>query len=139
MAKSSFREPLILKFLDTNEDKRFEVVSPFTYYIDKLGGNLKVSIPPGFRTDFASVPRFFWRVIPPVGLYGKAAVVHDYLCENKYAWQVDGQGNWAYYAVTRKEADKIFREAMNVLGVGKAKRNVMFWGVRLYSIISFKK
>ena len=137
--KSSFREPLILKFLDTNEDKRFEVVSPFTYYIDKLGGDLKVSIPVGFCTDFASVPRLFWMVIPPVGLYGKAAVVHDFLCENKHAWQVDSQGNWAYYIVSRKEADRIFREAMNVLGVGKVKRNIMFWGVRLYNIFTLKK
>ena len=139
MTKSSFREPLILKFLDTNEEKRFEVVSNFTYYIDKLGGNLEVSIPIGFRTDFASVPRFFWRVIPPIGLYGKAAVVHDYLCENKHAWQVSEQGSWSYYAVSRKEADKIFRDAMAVLGVGKVKRNIMFWGVRLYSIFSFKR
>ena len=136
---SSFREPLILKFLDTNEIKRFEVASPFTYYIDKLGGNLKVSIPIGFRTDFASVPRFFWRVIPPIGLYGKAAVVHDYLCENKHAWQIDNQGNSVCYMVSRKEADKIFRDAMQVLGVGKIKRNIMFLGVRLYSIFTFKK
>ena len=136
---SSFREPLILKFLDTNESKRFEVASPFTYYIDKLGGNLKVSIPIGFRTDFASVPRLFWRVIPPIGLYGKAAVVHDYLCENKHAWQIDNQGNSACYMVSRKEADKIFRDAMQVLGVGKIKRNIMFLGVRLYSIFTFKK
>lgn len=65
--------------------------------------------------------------------------IHDYLCENKHAWQVDEHGNWVYYVVSRKEADEIFREAMSILGVGKIKRNVMFWGVRLYSIFSFKK
>lgn len=136
---SSFTEPLILKFLDTNEAKRFEVVSPFTYYIDRLEGDLKVEIPIYFRTDFASVPRLFWTVIPPVGLYGKAAVVHDFLCEYGTAWQRDASGNWSVYDVSRKEADQIFRNAMQVLGVGKVKRNVMFWGVRLYSIFTFKK
>lgn len=136
---STFTEPLILKFLDTNEAKRFEVVSPFTYYIDRLEGDLKVEVPIYFRTDFASVPRVFWRVIPPVGLYGKAAVVHDYLCEHGTAWQKGDSGNWSFYAVSRKEADQIFRDAMAVLGVGKVKRNVMFWGVKLYSIFTFKK
>lgn len=136
---STFTDPLILKFLDTNEAKRFEVVSPFTYYIDRLEGDLKVEVPIYFRTDFASVPRVFWRVIPPVGLYGKAAVVHDYLCEKGTAWQKDVSGNWSFYAVSRKEADHIFRDAMKVLEVGKVKRNVMFWGVRLYSIFTFKK
>ena len=137
---SSFREPLIMEFLSEElELKPFKIYFPFTYYIDKLGGGLKVDIPPGFRTDFASVPKLFRFVVPPIGRHGKAAVVHDYLCEYKHAWQVDDQGNWAYYAISRKEADRIFREAMNVLGVGKVKRNVMFWGVRLYSIFTFKK
>ena len=137
---SSFTTSLILRFLDTKEGiKRFEVYEPFIYYIDRLGGNLKVEIPEGFCTDFASVPRIFWSVVPPIGLYGKAAVVHDYLCEKNHAWQVDEQGNWSYYTVSRKEADKIFLDAMKVLGVGKVKRNTMFWGVRFYSIFTFKK
>jgi len=137
---SSFTDVLRMDFLDDElEAKPFKIVLPFTYYIDKLGGNLKVEIPPGFRTDFASVPKLFRIVVPPIGRYGKAAVVHDYLCEYNIAWQLDEQGNWVYYAVSRKEADKIFRNAMEVLGVGKIKRNTMFWGVRLYSIFTFKR
>jgi len=136
---SDFTEPLILRFLDTEKDlRRFEIFSPFTYYIDRLGGDIKVEIPRGFRTDFASVPRLFWQIIPPVGLYGKAAVVHDYLCSQRWIYKKNGLG-WELYGVTRREADQIFREAMKVLGVGKIKRNIMYLGVRLYSIFTFKK
>lgn len=38
-----------------------------------------IRVPAGFVTDFASIPRAFWVVLPPTGKYGKAAVVHDYL------------------------------------------------------------
>ena len=38
-----------------------------------------VVVPAGFATDFASVPRAFWRLLPPFGEYMLAAVVHDYL------------------------------------------------------------
>ena len=31
-------------------------------------------VPAGFETDFASIPRIFWRLLPPVGRYGKAAL-----------------------------------------------------------------
>ena len=44
-----------------------------------LTNGKRIVIPKGFITDFASVPRIFWSVIPPVGKYCGAAVVHDYL------------------------------------------------------------
>ena len=137
---SSFKDPLIIEFLDVElKLKPFKVYYSFTYYIDKLGGDLKVDITTGFRTDFASIPRPFWSVVSPVGRHGKAAVVHDYLCEYKMAWRLLETGDWVMYPVSRKEADEIFLEAMKVLGVGSVKRNTMFWGVRLYSIFTFKK
>jgi hypothetical protein len=42
---------------------------------------MMIRVPVGYRTDFASIPRFFWRILPPAGRYGKAAVVHDWLCD----------------------------------------------------------
>src|SRR3989304_24949 len=105
---SSFTDVLRMDFLDDElEAKPFKIVLPFTYYIDKLGGDLKVEIPPGFRTDFASVPGLFHSIVSPLGLYGKAAVVHDYLCEYKTAWKRVGE-SWQLYTVSRKEADEIF-------------------------------
>lgn len=136
---STFTEPIIIKFLITDEPKCFEIVSPFTYYLDKLDGDIRIDIPMGFLTDFASVPRPFRNIVSPFGLHGKAAIVHDYLCEYKQAWHQIEPNIWIPYPVSRKEADEIFRKAMEILEVGKARRNVMFWGVRLYSIFTFKK
>lgn len=88
---------------------------PLDYKSDILGKILV--IPVGFSSDGASVPRFMWSIYPPFGLYLEAAVVHDWLCE--------------HHIVDSKTAAKIFREAMKVCGVGKWKRNKMYWAVRL--------
>jgi hypothetical protein len=37
------------------------------------------SVPIGFKTDLASLPRFLWAVFPPYGKYLRAAIIHDFL------------------------------------------------------------
>jgi len=76
-----------------------------------------IEVPAGFKTDFASVPRLFWRIIPPWGAYSPAAVVHDYL--------------YTTGLVSRAEADRIFHELMKRLGVSVWMRNSMYWAVRM--------
>ena len=115
---SSFTKPLILKFLDERKDLfRFELVEAFEYHVGGLDSGDVITVPAGFRTYFASVPRVLWTIVPPVGLYGKAAVVHDYL--------------YILQDRTRLEADRIFLEAMEVLGVPKIQRTLMYQAVRL--------
>jgi hypothetical protein len=46
---------------------------------DQAGKYKSVTAPVGFVTDFASIPRIFWSLLKPDGLYAYAAVVHDYL------------------------------------------------------------
>lgn len=70
----------------------------------------------GFLTDFASVPWFVQWVIPKWGKYGNPAVIHDWL----YWTQV----------TTRKEADDIFLDAMNVTGVGCLRKYAIYFAVR---------
>jgi hypothetical protein len=86
-----------------------ELLEDFTYITNE---GPEITVPVGYRSDFASVPRFFWRVFPPMGKYSHAAIVHDYLCDIKhprgYKW-----------------AAKVFKEAMQDLGVGRFKRNAM--------------
>jgi hypothetical protein len=43
-----------------------------------IGGE-RVCVPEGFVSDGASVPRWFWRMLPPFGLYLRAAILHDWL------------------------------------------------------------
>lgn len=79
-----------------------------------------LTIPKGFETDFASVPRIFHSIFPPTGRYGVAALVHDYLCVEK--------------PVTRQEADAIFYDLMKRYDVKSWKAKVMYAAVRLYAI-----
>ena len=81
-------------------------------------------VPKGFTTDFASVPRFFWRLVPPWGRYSPAAVVHDYLYRTGKA--------------SRKEADRVFLRLMKQLDVPCWKRWVMYWGVRLFGFRAYQ-
>lgn len=113
---SSFTTRLILEPLD--DGRRWRLVEPFTYDVGELGGDDSITVPENFLTDFASVPRLFWRIIPPWGKYGKAAVLHD----------------WLYHVQdrSRRECDKVFLEAMGVLGVSWFKRRTMYRAVRMF-------
>jgi hypothetical protein len=102
--------------------KWFQLIRDFYYYAED--GNI-YTIPSGIDTDFASIPRGMRWLIPRVGDHGMAAVMHDWLCE--------------YKIVNRKKADKLFLEAMKTSGVRWLKRRTMYFGVRTYSIFSFKK
>ncbi len=123
-----FLEPLILEYIDGHN---FRLVDEFDYHTDvKLpfppdNGKSIIHVPKDFVTDFASVPKALWNVLPPTGQYGKAAVIHDYL------YRTPGQA-------TRPEADAVFLEAMTALGVGRWTRETMYWGVRTFGSSSYK-
>jgi hypothetical protein len=93
------------------------VTRPYAFEHDILK-NQRVEIPEGFVTDFASIPRFLWFMVPPFGRHAPAAVIHDYL----YA---SGQPG------ARRYADFLFREAMKESGVPAWRRNLMYMAVRL--------
>ena len=118
-----FEGKLQLEYLEEPlNGKWFRTLEPIRYTTVK--GRV-FNVPSATYTDFASVPRGFRWLISRVGVHGKAALLHDWLCEKKI--------------VKRKEADKIFLEAMKETKVGWLKRRIMFMGVRAYSIFTFKK
>jgi hypothetical protein len=88
------------------------VLEPVIYQ----GNKRTFTVPPGFETDFASVPKVFTWLIPRYGVYTKAAILHDYLCATK--------------PVNRSDADGIFRRAMRELGVSFLRRWIMWAAVR---------
>ena len=132
-----FTEILVAKQLSVKEIKKklfgiihykkrileWEIYEELSYLDDKLG--IKVTVPKGAKTDFVSIPRIFWPILPPVGRYSKAAVVHDYL--------------YRHGLFTRKDCDLIFLHAMEELNVAKWKRIVMYWAVRLFGAPAYKK
>ncbi len=77
-----------------------------------------INVPEGFKTDLASIPWLFRRILPKSGPYNKSTVIHDFICKNKlFSWS--------------RCAD-IFLEAMQFEGVGYVKRYTMYWAVRSY-------
>lgn len=129
---SSFTdEPKVQPNADETE---WTLLEPFRYWLTKLNEGDVITVPAGFKTDFASVPRAFWTVLPPWGRYGKAAIVHDYLYANMGIVRISHDGEperWGNF--TRKESDDIFRDAMAVLGVSFIKRNIMWAAVRTFA------
>ncbi len=100
------------------DGRTWAIWKEFTYHVGELNSGETITVPLGFRTDFASVPSIFRFLVPRWGKYGKAAIVHDFCYwEQQYP---------------RERADEIFREAMGVSGVARWRIFVMYRAVRLF-------
>jgi len=93
------------------------VIQPFGYR--RPGSDRVIWVPATYVTDFASIPRVGRWLIPPFGRHAIAAVVHDWL------YSVGEPGR-------RGEADDVFREALDELGVDVIRRNVMHRAVSAF-------
>lgn len=103
---------ICLKVLPGESDN-WEVCSAFDYV---ASDKQRIPIPDKWKTDLASIPRLFWNILPPFGLYTGAAIVHDYL----YTAQV----------FVKSYCDSIFLEAMEAEGVSRITRYTMYYGVK---------
>ena len=99
-----------------------------------------ITIPAGFVTDLASIPRLVWSFYPPDGPWVKAAVVHDFL------YYTQGDGEWygrkgvsRERPYSRAESDDILREAMADRGVGAWAQFVIWAAVRLGGAIGWAR
>jgi hypothetical protein len=86
-----------------------------------------VTVPAGFETDLASIPRLARGVIPPSGPWQRAAVIHDWLYRTRGGWY------WSppYERLTRAQADDVFLAAMAAAGVNWITRQAMWAAVRI--------
>lgn len=109
-------------------NRKWKVIAPLTYLFSVDGIDQAITVPVGYVTDFASVPRLFWVMFPPDGKYTKAAVIHDYLCDNPKK-----------FTHTRKQTDYIFLTAMLESGVSRLKSFILFSAVRFYAIVTHTK
>jgi len=97
-----------------------KLITPFAV---KVRGK-EITVPAGFKTDFASVPRLFWNLAPPWGKYSRAAVVHDWLYQS---------------GITEKDvADLIFKALMIRYGVPAWKAEVMYKAVKWFGGAAWK-
>lgn len=153
MGKNSFRTPLKVEVMEGG--KTFKLTYPFTYVWRWGKLRVKIRVPIGAVTDFASIPRGARLIIPKLGKHTKASVIHDELYRNhtvELAHQAGTtflilpKGLTVYHVgdvikgvVTRELADIIFRDGMSDLSVVKWKYTAMFWAVRLFGWFAWRK
>jgi lipopolysaccharide export LptBFGC system permease protein LptF len=80
---------------------------------------------PVWAIDLCLLVVFLALIITPYGRQKKAAVVHDYLYQNRIG--------------SRKYADDVFYEAMRVEGTWAPKAWLMWTGVRLFGWFSWRR
>lgn len=134
--KNSFLTPLVVEVMPNG--KTFKLHYDFTYHLHRLGcgKGFTVAVPAGFLTDFASIPRIFRIIIPKLGRWNKAAVIHDYIYQGKHQLK---SSLGCPMRFTRKQADLIFLDAMKDLGVVRWKRNLMWLAVRVGGLMAWRK
>lgn len=91
-----------------------------------------IVVPAGAETDFASIPFGLRNTFPPLGPWARPAIIHDFLYRTQGTGIFEGV-RWIKRPVDygRKEADGIFLEAMEVVGVPAWRRSIMYRAVRL--------
>lgn len=123
---SSFTDELTITQLSGNggDWHMWCLEQSLVYHVGEIGGRAVV-VPQGFISDGPSVPRFLWAILPVWGKWSRAGILHDYLC-CLIAW-----GHPHPAAPDRNAADRIFLEAMGVLGVSVSWSSLLYLGVRL--------
>lgn len=131
---SGFLSPLRLEFIDGS---KWRVLKPFEYHLGAPDSDEVIVVPSGFLTDFASIPRGLWNLLPPTGLYGKAAVLHDWLYQHRTVTVIARPPR--VRLVDRGEADHVLKEAMEVLGVGRMTRWTIYAGIRAGGWLTWRR
>lgn len=104
---------------------RYATVGPTVY----VGADQVFTIPGDYVTDLATVPRVFWAILPPHGVYERAAVLHD--------WAItDGIPAGL---LTSRDADGLFRRVAREGGAGWVLRWVLWWGVRVGALFNGRR
>lgn len=89
------------------------------------GRHQTFTVPAGFATDFATVPRVVVWLIARFGVYTLAAILHDWLCEVAVPSGL----------VSANDADGLFRRVLREQGVSGPRRWLMWAGVRWGSLL----
>ena len=73
-----------------------------------------ITVPTGFVTDLASVPRAMWWAIAPFDV-ARAAIIHDLLYKSirQYRWKMKDKEDADLIKAAKVASDKVFLLAMN--------------------------
>lgn len=119
MITGHFSNPIGL--LEDIDGVRYRIIKGFRYYLTADEQGEFVDVPDGFITNFASVPRAFWSLFPPTGKYRQIAAAHD-----KIFLAPIIRTPMSARPCTLPEANRIFLEGCEVLGVSWLARTIMY-------------
>ncbi len=127
---SSFTSELCVTILD--DGRNWKLLRPFTYRIGKKYSRRFIKVARNFTTDFASIPKFLFWLLPLWAKFNKSSVLHDWLYKVK---AIMGK------PITRKEADGTWLEAMFINfrhhKSGKFVAYLEYWAVRVFGSLSW--
>lgn len=107
-------------------NNQYEVLRNFTFLGPFPIDFARFTIPKGYTSDLASVPRLFWWLIPPHGRIANAAIIHDYLYDNGIGSELLGEKR------ARMIADVIFLGQMLRDGVPLWQASLCYRFVRIF-------
>ena len=111
LTRQMIQAPTLKPFSDS---KDFMLVRVMVYILGET--DISITVPKGFVTDFASVPKGLWSFgLSPHGKFSKAAIIHDYLY-------------WTN-ACTREQSDMIMWIAMQESQVGTKSQTLLYEGL----------
>lgn len=99
-----------------------------------------ISIPKGFITDGATIPKLFWNILSPFGRFFKSCALHDYICllaklkNNEAPNLKEGIKIATQY---RKKADTLLSLSMKKQGIALWRRLLIMTNVRAYTFFTF--
>lgn len=135
------KQPLTVSILLSNGEAVQYLTRTYTYcWSDPDGISRSITVPKGYLSDGASVPRLVWTLsgIIPDGLIRAAALIHDFIYDHSGqlpfgSYRRIRNGNWEFCSNekwTRKVADKLFGRINRECGVPKFQRRVAYLAVR---------
>jgi hypothetical protein len=118
-----------------NNKDIWDTIPGFRYYIGEENSTRYVDVETNFKTDGATIPRWLWWLLPPIGEYTQCTTLHDKLCTTYKIIQVVN-GKPIQVKVTRKQIDAILKESMDVLNVTPWKKKVIMAGVTIHRLVN---
>ena len=99
-------------------DGLFELTGWLIYDLGRKNSGLRVWVPAGYATDFASIPALVQWAVPKFGAHDAPAVLHDWLYNT--------------HLVSKPIADAVFYEALLVCGVRPSAAWLMYQAVAAF-------
>jgi hypothetical protein len=122
LKESLIPDIVVRYFQDDKKCDRWIVYLPITVQLSN--GDI-ITIPEGYITDFASIPQILWFIMPPIGKFNFAVLVHDWLYDTRYKND-------------RKFADLEMKYWMKIASVPRFQRFLMYIAVRAFGSKWFK-